>query len=258
MRKPLTFVWLLGCLVLSAFSHSQTLNKDNIATAEQLIERMEALMWGGTNQGEASMTIETPHWQRTLTMQVWMDRPERTFIRILSPKKEKGIGSLRINDEMWNYIPNIDRVIKIPPSMMLQPWMGSDFSNDDLVKESSLIKDYSHRIISKDEDESGLIVHIEAIAKPDAPVVWGKIELWLYSDSFIPIRQVYYDERNEAKKALQFEDVKELGGRRIPTRWVMTPLDKDNQRTIITLHSMQFEIDIDRQIFTQLNLRDSF
>ena len=222
------------------------------------VKNMEELLWAGTNRGEASMTIETPHWRRTLRMQVWMDRPDLTFIRILSPKKERGVGSLRIGDEMWNFIPNIDRVIKIPPSMMLQPWMGSDFSNDDLVKESSLIEDYDHRLLDIMEDEAGKVAHIEATAKPDAPVVWGKIELWLNPDSFIPLRQMFFDEQGQAIKDLTFDEVKVIGGRKVPTRWTMTSLDKTDQRTVIILHNMEYDVPLDSGIFTQRNLRQPF
>lgn len=112
-----------------------------------LVDRVDTLLWGKTLQGEFQMTITTPRWQRALDLRAWMERPRRSFIRVLAPAKEAGIGSLRIGSEMWNYLPNIERTIKIPPSMMLQPWMGSDFTNDDLVKQSSAVDDYTHRVL---------------------------------------------------------------------------------------------------------------
>ncbi len=226
--------------------------------AVSLIKGMEYLLWSDSNRGEVSMTVVNENWQRTLEMDVWMDRPNRTFIRIQSPKKEKGVGSLRLNDEMWNYIPKIDRVIKVPPSMMLQPWMGSDFSNDDLVKASSLAEDYEHTIVGTSTDESGELVHIESIAKPEAPVVWGKIELWLYRDSYIPVKQFYFDEQGTAVKELTFEQVEERGGRELPTRWIMRPLDKERQRTIIDLKKMDYDVGIDEDTFSRRNLQDTF
>ena len=116
-------------------------------TGRDILDRVERLLWGRTLQGDYEMTIQTPRWQRTLGLRVWMERPGRSFVRILSPAKEAGIGSLRIGAEMWNYLPNVERVIRIPPSMMLQPWMGSDFTNDDLVKESSILDDYTHKVL---------------------------------------------------------------------------------------------------------------
>jgi outer membrane lipoprotein-sorting protein len=106
-------------------------------TGREIVDHIEKLMWGKMMQGSMEMSVITPRWQRTLQLKVWLDRPERSFIRILSPAKEAGIGSLRIKSEMWNYLPNVERTIKIPPSMMLQPWMGSDFTNDDLVKKAA-------------------------------------------------------------------------------------------------------------------------
>lgn len=225
------------------------------ATApSDLIQKMEKLLWSNSNQGELTMTIETPYWQRTLVLNVWMDRPSHTFVRVLSPKKERGIGSLRIGSQMWNYIPKIDRIVKIPPSMMLQPWMGSDFSNDDLVKESSLISDYTH-IAEAIEDTATNLVHIISMPKADSAVVWGSIESWVQADTGIPEKQLYLDESGVAIKELIFCDVKSIGGRTIPTRWVMRPLKELGKRTIITISSMQFDQPIDKGLFSERNLR---
>src|SRR5574338_712605 len=140
-------------------------------SGRDVVDRAEKALWGKTLQARLTMTVTTPRWQRTLELQSWMERPRRSFIRILAPAKEAGIGSLRIGAEMWNYLPAVERTIKIPSSMMLQPWMGSDFTNDDLVKESSLVDDYTHRLVSV--DTTGVPVYvIEAIPKPDAAVVW--------------------------------------------------------------------------------------
>lgn len=119
-------------------------------TAEQIVDRAESASWGKTLQAQLTMTVATPRWTRRLDLVTWIERPRRSFVRILAPAKEAGIGSLRIGAEMWNYLPTVERTIKIPPSMMLQPWMGSDFTNDDLVKESSLLNDYTHRLIGTD------------------------------------------------------------------------------------------------------------
>ena len=136
-----------------------------------IVSRVENLLWGRTSEGNYQMQITTPHWQRTLELQVWMERPEKTFIRILAPAKEAGIGSLRIGNEMWNYLPKVERIIKIPPSMMLQPWMGSDFTNDDLVKESSIIDDYTHQLVAEEQQDGVGVYRIESIPKPEAAVV---------------------------------------------------------------------------------------
>lgn len=217
-----------------------------------MIGRMEDLLWSSSNHGRFEMLIETPYWQRTLSLDVKMQRPDRSFIRVLSPKKERGIGSLRLCSEMWNYIPKIDRVVKIPPSMMLQPWMGSDFSNDDLVKQSSLLNDYSHQLGTENQDG---LMHIVSTPKPNAAVVWGRVESWVEPDTGIPHRQLYFDEAGVAVRELSFKDVREMDGRRLPTLWQMRPLDDQGKRTQVLIRQIEFDRKLDSAWFTQRQLR---
>jgi outer membrane lipoprotein-sorting protein len=227
----------------------------NVPDARDVVERVDTLLWGQTLQGEFEMTITTPRWQRTLALRAWMERPRRSFIRILAPAKEAGIGSLRIGAEMWNYLPNIERTIKIPPSMMLQPWMGSDFTNDDLVKQSSVVNDYTHRIL-RTESVSGTPSYvIESLPKPDAAVVWGKILYWVRESDSIPLRQEYYNERNELVRVLVLSDVGRMGGRTIPTKWEMRPVNEPGHVTAIVIKSAVYDRPIDTEVFTQRNLQ---
>jgi len=237
------------------FSGQIAIAQGGTSSALERVKQMEQQLWAASNQGVYQMTIVTPHWQRTLEIKAWMIRPEKTLIRILAPKKERGVGSLRIRSEMWNYIPKIDRVIKIPPSMMLQPWMGSDFTNDDLVKESSLITDYEHSQFASTSESGIAVVGIRAIPKPDAPAVWGKLEFWLRASDNLPLRQLYYDERGRLVKQLSFDNIQLLGGRLIPTRWTMRSATKTDQHTVIELLSMQFDIAIDEKLFSMRRLR---
>ena len=217
----------------------------------ELVERVESLLWGRTVQGEYAMTITTPRWQRTLALRAWMERPKRSFIRILAPAKEKGIGSLRIGAEMWNYLPNVERTVKIPPSMMLQPWMGSDFTNDDLVKSSSIVDDYTSRIL---REESGAYV-LELVPKPDAAVVWGKILYWVRKTDSIPLKEEFYDERGTLVRVMTFSEVRPMGGRAIPTRWEIRPSDKPGNATTIVVKSALYDRAIDPEVFSQRNLQ---
>ena len=224
-------------------------------SAREILDRVESLLWGKTVQGEYEMTITTPRWQRTLALRAWMDRPKRSFIRILAPAKEKGIGSLRIGAEMWNYLPNVERTIKIPPSMMLQPWMGSDFTNDDLVKSSSLIDDYTQRIL-REESASGASAYVlELIPKPDAAVVWGKILYWVRKNDLIPLKEEFYSERGELVRTMTFSEVRPVGGRAIPTKWQIRPSDKPGNSTTIRVESAVYDRPIDAEVFTQRNLQ---
>jgi len=142
-------------------------------SAESLIDGMEGTLWSDSNHGRFTMRIETKYWTRELELEAWMNRPEKTLIRIHAPKKEAGIGSLRIGDAMWNYLPKVDRTIKIPPSMMLQPWMGSNFSNDDLVKESSFVDDYTHEITGS-EEQGGVTVY-RVVSTPGPTRRWSGV-----------------------------------------------------------------------------------
>ena len=224
-------------------------------SGRELVDRVDILLWGKTLQGEFEMTIATPRWQRTLALRAWMERPKRSFIRILAPAKEKGIGSLRIGAEMWNYLPNVERTIKIPPSMMLQPWMGSDFTNDDLVKQSSAVDDYTQRILRTETADGAAAYVVEALPRPDAAVVWGKIFYWVRKTDLIPLRQEYYSERGELVRVMTFSEVRPMGGRTMPTKWEMRPSDKPGNATTIVVRSALFDGAIEAEIFTQRNLQ---
>jgi len=224
-------------------------------TGRELVAHVERLLWGKTNQGLAEMTVVTPRWTRTLELRFWMERPKQTFIRILAPPKEAGIGSLRIKAEMWNYLPAVERTIKIPPSMMLQPWMGSDMTNDDLVKESSVVEDYTHTLVGTEDVGGAKAYRVESIPKPEAAVVWGKLVYRIRVTDRMPLAQEYYDERGALIKAMRFTDVRRLGGREIPTRWEMQPVKKPQNRTVFVLKEISFDAPVDPGIFTLRNLQ---
>lgn len=224
-------------------------------SGSEIVDRVEKLLWGKTLQGEFEMQVKTKTWQRTLQLRVWMDKPDRSFIRILSPAKEAGIGSLRIKTEMWNYLPSVERTIKIPPSMMLQPWMGSDFTNDDLVKESSIVDDYTQNVIGTAEVNGNMVWQVEAIPKPEAAVVWGRIVYWVQRDTYLPVKEEFYNERGELIRVMTFSEVKTLGGRTIPTRWEMRPVKKPDNVTTVILKQVSYDQPMDDDVFAQRNLQ---
>jgi len=246
------------CLLLAlAIPGTATATNNDGPDGREIVSSVEMLLWGRTSDGEYEMTITTPHWSRTLILRSWMQRPDKTFVRILSPKKEAGIASLRIKSEMWNYLPKIERVIKIPPSMMLQPWMGSDFSNDDLVKESSMVDDYLHRIDATETQGGVSVYRITSTPRPEAAVVWGKLVYRVREHDLMPLSQQYYDERGELIKELTFSDVQVMGGRRIPTRWIMKPATKPGNMTEIRINKVRFDQPIPESTFTLRNLRQA-
>jgi len=249
MRRA-RFLTAAGCALLGVVAHGAE------PTGRDLVEHVERLLWGKTNYGVSEMTVTTPSWTRTLKMRFWMDRPRYTLIRILAPPKEQGIGSLRIQAEMWNYLPKVARIIKIPSSMMLQPWMGSDFSNDDLVKESSMVEDYVHTLLGVEKVDGVPAYQVQSIPKPEAAVVWGKVVYFIRVADRLPLKQEYYDERGEIIKVMTFSDVRTLDGRVIPTRWTMRPLAKPGNRTEMVIREITFDRPIDPNIFTLANLQN--
>ncbi len=219
--------------------------------AQAVIEKLDRLLRSDTNQARYSMRVETPSWQRDIRMDSWDDRPNDSFfIRILSPKKDRDTSFLKVGPNLWMYIPKLERDIRIPPSMMLSSWMGSDFTNDDLVKSSSIVEDYTHRIIERTDK----VLVVESLPKPEAPVVWGKLVHRIMADG-MPIEAEYFDEHGKLIRRMAFEAVRNMGGRRIPTRWVMQPMNKPGKKTIMIIESIAFDIPIPAETFERANLK---
>jgi len=255
MKKLSTLYRVVLLLLIAGFiSGIPTAAADSL-DVDKIIKDVDEMYRSKSSYSEMEMEIVTPNWSRTLKMDAWSKGMDKTFIRILSPKKEEGVGTLRIDNEMWNYLPKTNKVVKIPPSMMMSSWMGSDFTNDDLVKEFSLFEDYTYEHIYTDSLTDSLIF-IESIPREDLPVVWGSIVIVVQVDDYIPIREEYYDEENELMRILYFSDVKDFDGRRIPSVMKMVPLDDEGHETLIRYLDLKFNIDIDKSIFSLRNLRD--
>jgi outer membrane lipoprotein-sorting protein len=223
-----------------------------------IARKCDAALKGKTEYGTASMTVRTPEWQRTLEMTFWYDYPEKTFIRITAPAKDAGTGTLRLGSNMWTYLPSVERVIKIPPSLMMQSWLGSDFTNDDLVKESSLPIDYTHRIEGETIQDGDPCYRLVAIPKPDAPVVWGKVLLLIRKADFLPRREEFYDEQGALQKTLYFDNFRRIGSRNYPMRWRMVSHKKPGHETTLLFSSLEFDKPMPANLFTQQNLKRRF
>jgi outer membrane lipoprotein-sorting protein len=226
--------------------------------ATAIAKKCDAALKGKTEGGNASMTVHTPQWQRTLEMTFWYDYPEKTFLRITGPAKDAGTGTLRIGSNMWTWLPSVERVIKIPPSLMLQPWMGSDFTNDDLVKESSLPTDYTHRLAGETTEDGDACYRLIAIPKPNAAVVWGKLVLLIRKADFLPRREEFYDERGALQKTLYFDQIRKTGSRDYPMRWRMVSQTKAGHQTTLVFSRLQFDKPVPAEIFTRQNLQGRF
>lgn len=228
-----------------------------------MAERAEEVLRGDTIYLEATMTIVSPRLPapRVVVFRAWDDRgKKRTFIRILAPAKDAGTAFLKLHPNLWMYVPRVERTVRIPPSMMLQPWMGSDFTNDDLVRESSQLEDYSHRLLGIDPGPEGFTdlraYVVEYVPRPGAPVVWGRIVTWIETEHFTPLRSDFYDEKGERLRILRYSDIREVEGRRFPFRWTVLPLDKPGHRTEIQVQAVRFDETFDETIFTTRHLRE--
>ncbi|EHR0757845.1 outer membrane lipoprotein-sorting protein [Vibrio parahaemolyticus] len=224
-------------------------------SAFDIVQKSDQAMRGKSSYSEATMEIVRPEWTRSMTMKSWTKGTELSLVLVTAPAKDKGSASLKRHREMWNWVPSIERVIKIAPSMLSQSWMGSDFTNDDLINQSSIVVDYQHALVGNDSFEGDKVWVIEATAKPDAPVVWNKVTLWISQSTYLQRQVEFYDEFDERVNVLTTYDVKELGGRKIATRMEMKPVDKPGNKTIFTTHQAQFDFDINDDFFSQQQMK---
>jgi outer membrane lipoprotein-sorting protein len=224
------------------------------ARAREIVQRMDELYRADSSEALMEMVITTPHWERSLKIRAWSRGTDKTFLRILEPRKERGMATLRVGNEMWNYLPKTDKVMKIPPSMMMGSWMGSDFTNDDLVKEYTFLEDYHFEMTSVGNPEPGLL-YVKSIPKPGRPIVWGHVITAVRETSLIPVWQEFFDEKGNRMRRIDYSEVRAFGDRTIPSVMTLIPLNKDGHRTVIRYLEAAFNIPVDKDTFSLRNLR---
>jgi len=224
-------------------------------SATEIVQKAEEKLRGNSNEAEITITIHRPSWERTLEAKSWALGTEYSLILLKAPARDKGTVFLKREKEIWNWVPNIERTIKLPPSMMMQSWMGSDFNNDDLVQESSIVKDYNHSHMGRQEVAGFDCYVIEFTPKPDAPVVWGKIIGYISVDGYLQLKSEFYDEDGFLINVLEGSDVVEMDGRRLPSKLRMTPVDKDDHYTEMTYKSLKFDVPLKTSFFTTQNMK---
>ncbi len=229
--------------------------KVDAQTAREIMQRVDDKVRGTSNRSEMKMTIVRPDWKREVTMKGWSLGTEYSLILITGPARDKGQAFLKRDNEMWNWQPSIDRVVKLPPSMMLQSWMGSDFTNDDLVKESSVVNDYTHSLDQDSVIEGKKVYKIVLTPKPDAPVVWGKVVCFIEKEDYNQLLVKYYDEDNYLVSTMILSDIREMGGRTLPTRMEMIPADNPKQKTVIEYINQEFNIGLKEDFFSMQNMK---
>ncbi|RMG80996.1 MAG: outer membrane lipoprotein-sorting protein [Bacteroidetes bacterium] len=246
MKKIIfTFIGILSLLVVSA----QQL------TADEIIKKAEDKIRGNSSYAEFTIQIIRPKWTREMQAKVWSLGTKYSLILITAPAKEKGTVFLKRDKEIWNWVPSISRTIKLPPSMMSQSWMGSDFTNDDLVKESSMEKDYTHKLVGDSVVDGRDCYKIELTPKPDAAVVWGKIITFIDKKDFLQLRTEFYDEDGYLVNIMTGKDIKMLGGKLLPSKMEMIPVDKPGNKTVLIYQKLEFDIQISEDFFSVNNMK---
>lgn len=239
-------------IIAAAFSSATMTAQDATEIIRKADER-----WNGEKSSEShmTMTIVRPTWERTVEFKNWSMGSDYAMTLILAPAKEQGQAFLKRGTEVWNWMPSISRMIKLPPSMMADGWMGSDYTNDDILKESSIVKDFDHKLLGTETIEGSECWKIELVPHEEAAVVWGKIIKWITKSEYNQMKSEYYDEDGYLIKTELSSDVRVMDGRRIPTRIEIIPADKKNQKTIIAVNSIKFNIPIEESFFSQQNMR---
>ncbi|MFH0765825.1 MAG: outer membrane lipoprotein-sorting protein [Calditrichota bacterium] len=223
--------------------------------AAEIVRRADAHMRGATSFAEMTMRVVKSDWSREISMKAWSKGDKYALILITAPARDKGSAFLLRDKEVWNWAPSIERIIKIPPSMMMQSWMGSDFTNDDLVKESSTVKDYTHKLIGDSTLDGRECYVLELIPKPDAAVVWGKVLTWISQEDYLQLRTEFYDEDGALINIMVGSQVKTMGGRLIPSVLEVIPADKPKQKTVLTYTQLQFDQPLADDFFSEQNMK---
>nr|WP_319399757.1 outer membrane lipoprotein-sorting protein [uncultured Carboxylicivirga sp.] len=246
--KPLKTLLLTFILSVSASLQAQN--------AKEIVKKADDKMEGEESSiSVMSMTIKRPTYERNLAFKNWTKGNKNALTLVTAPAQEKGQTFLKRDREMWNWNPRISRMIKLPPSMMSQGWMGSDYTNDDALKKSSIVDDYNHTLLGEEEIDDQLCYHIQLVPTEEAAVVWGKVIMWITKDEYLQMKVEYYDEDEFLVKTELAHNITTIGGRILPSQFEIIPADKPNQRTIINIESIEFNVPINDNFFSQQNMK---
>jgi outer membrane lipoprotein-sorting protein len=255
VKKTLVFPALVLLLAVGAVSSGPAARASGEDVARRLLDKTDDLQRGNSSHGKMTMHVKTDRWDRTLTMEIWSKGRNLSLVRILSPASEAGMATLKVDKNVWNYLPKVDRTMKVPPSMMSASWMGSHFTNDDLVRDSRMADDYTFTLESEPATNAEGLYVIACIPKPEAPVVWGKVVVDIRGADEMPTDITYFDEKGGLARTMTFTDVHTVGKRSFPTHVALTVADKPGEVTEISYADMQFDLDLPESIFTLQGLK---
>jgi outer membrane lipoprotein-sorting protein len=228
------------------------------ATAQDAREIVKGAIdnWRGlSSYGEMTMVIHRPSWERSMSMRAWTSGPKKSLVRVTAPKKDAGNGTLMVDNNMWSYAPKVNRVIKVPSSMMGQSWMGSDFSNKDISRADTIVDQYDHTLLATEEVDGHTVHTIRSIPYEEAAVVWGKEVLRIRDDDVL-LSQEFWDQDGVLVKTLETLEIKKMGGRMVAARQRMSKHEADDEWTEFIVESVEFDIEISDNTFTRSNLQN--
>jgi len=245
MKQKIVLTLMVSLLFFNTYSQDDE-------QARAVVQKAHEITLGKTSKSTMTMEIVRPEWSRSVTMQSWSMGTDYYIIYIMSPARDKGQVFLKRENNMWNWIPSIGRMIKIPPSMMMSSWMGSDFNNDELMKESSLVKDYTHQFDGEEEIDGYACYKVVLTPLPTAPVVWGKVILWISKEKSFTLKSEFYDEDEKLVNIQTASKIKKFGDRELPSYMEMIPVNKEGHKTILKVEKAEYNVkDINEKMFSQ-------
>ena len=242
-------VTLAVCFSTAASTVAQT------PDATEIVRRADDNRRGNSSYSEIRMTIVRPTWSREIGIKSWSKGNDYSLTLITAPAKEKGQAFLKRQKDLWNWQPSIGRMIKMSSSIMGQSWMGSDFTNDDMVRESSTVNDYTHSLEKTEKVREFDCYKVILIPKEDAAVVWGKVLMWVSTADFVEMKTEFYDEDNTLINTFNGYEVKSYGKRKLTSRMEVVPADKPNQKTVMTVDKYEFDLPVDESFFSQQKMK---
>ena len=247
IRKTLCTAMMIGFLAAALPTQAQD--------AREIVQGAIDNWRGLSSYGEMTMTIHRPSWERSMSMRGWTSGSKKSLIRVTAPKKDAGNGTLMVDNNMWSYAPKVNRVIKVPSSMMGQSWMGSDYSNKDVSRADDIVDQYDHTLLATDEIDGHTVWTIQSIPHEEAAVVWGK-EVLEVRDDYVLLEQEFWDQDGVLVKTLKTLEIGKMGGRNIAIRQRMSKVETDDEWTELSVQSMEFDIEISDNTFTRSNLQN--
>jgi outer membrane lipoprotein-sorting protein len=233
-------------LIVFAFTFSSIYSQ----SALEIIKITDSRLRGDSSYAEMTITIVRPKWEKKMALKSWSKGTDYSVSLVTSPAKEKGSVFLKRKKEAWNYLPTIERTIKLPPSMMTQNWMGTDFTNDDLIKQSSMVVDYTHKIVGTEIIENLNCWKLELIPTENASVVWGKLNVWIDKKDYMQLKIEFYDEDLEIVNKMVGSKINEYNGKKLPSRLEYYPLDDEGNKTVIEYKVWNFDVSIPENYFS--------